>query len=515
MSATTARSRLRSTVLPAIVAVSIGLGALAVLFWPECQAAVRIWIASTAYGHCFLVIPMSLYLAWERRDALAGLTPRPTPLLALLAVPVSAVWLLAERVGIMEGRQLAVIGAVEVLFLAVLGWRLFRTMLAPLSFLIFLVPFGAFVTPWLQAITARIIAIGLRLTGIPNYITDFTIEIPEGTFYVAEACAGLRFLIAAVAFGVFYAFLNYRSPGRRVVFIAASVIVPIFANGLRALGIVVLGHIIGSAEAAAADHIIYGWVFFSIVMLLLVVAGMPLREAPAGVSARRLDRADARPPASALWVCCAVFVLAAAGPAVSGLLDRNMRPAELANLPALNVPAGCRIDDAPRAAEPSAPLSSAPLSTMAVQRLVCQDIAILVTAQAFPDRSKPDAITRERRRLTAELEADDAEVSTLPGTDASAGPWQMIRTFDPYRVTAVSTWIDGAPAQGGLRGRLQQARDSIMGGSHAPVLITASVALRGRIPAADQAQLQDALVRFVNAQPDLAARIAQASRVTP
>ena len=504
MSATTALSQLRSTFVPVAAASAIGLAALAVLFWPEGEAAVRVWMASTAYGHCFLVIPMSLYLAWDRREALAGLSAQPNPAFALLALPVSAVWLVAERLGIMEGRQLAVIAAVEVLFLALFGWRLFRALLAPLAFLVFLVPFGAFITPLLQTVTAKIVAIGLGLSGIPNFITDLTIEIPEGVFYVAEACAGLRFLIAAVAFGVFYALLNYRSPGRRAAFIAASIVVPIIANGLRALGIVVLGHILGSAEAAAADHIIYGWVFFSIVMLLLVVAGMPLREAPAGKSPGRAGVFDARPPGSALWVCCAVFVLAAAGPAFSALLDRQSGAPALAGLPQITLPAGCVGVASP---------AIAPART--AQQVNCDGVSVLIVTQAFPSRSKPDALIRERRRLTAEAEADDAEFSVLPGTAPSAGPWQMIRAFEPFRVSVVSAWVDGEPALGGLRGRVQQARNSLFGAAHAPLLMTASVMSNGRLSPSESIRVQDVLTRIVNAQPDLAARIEQGTRVMP
>src|SRR5581483_9036774 len=92
------------------------------------------------------------------------------------------------------------------------------------------------------------------------------------------ACAGLRFLIASIAFGTLYSCLIYRSFTRRALFMLASVIIPIIANGFRALGIVVLGHVLGSAQAAAADHILYGWLFFSIVILLLIMAGLPFRE---------------------------------------------------------------------------------------------------------------------------------------------------------------------------------------------------------------------------------------------
>ena len=136
----------------------------------------------------------------------------------------------------MEGRQLIAMGFVQALFLGVLGRRLCRAMAAPLLYLFFLVPFGAFLTPVLQTFTSHFIARGLDLLGIPNYSDANIIEIPEGTFYVAEACAGLRFLIASIAFGVLYALLIYRSPGRRIAFIAVSLVVPVIANGFRALG---------------------------------------------------------------------------------------------------------------------------------------------------------------------------------------------------------------------------------------------------------------------------------------
>ncbi len=259
-----------TAVKPAVPALAVGLLALGLMFHTEVVAAVGVWMSSTAYNHCFLVIPIVAYLIWDRRDVVMGAVPHPAPWVAIAALPIVAVWLVADRVGIMEGRQLAAMAIVELLFLAVLGWRLYYALLGPLLYLFFLVPFGAFITPVLQDITAAFTTRGLDLLGIPNYTDAYTIEIPEGSFYIAEACAGLRFLIAAIAFGCLYALLMYRSWQRRLVFILISMVVPVIANGFRALGIVVLGHLLGSAQAAATDHVLYGWIFFSIVILLLV-----------------------------------------------------------------------------------------------------------------------------------------------------------------------------------------------------------------------------------------------------
>ena len=147
-------AQIMSALRDARVGLAIGLAVLGLLFHTEVEAAVRTWYVSTAYNHCFMVIPIAAYLIWDRRPALLGLTAVPIPYVALLALPLSAVWLAAERLGIMEGRQLVFITMVEVLFLAMLGWRLWWAVLGPLLYLYFLVPFGEFLTPKLQDITA-------------------------------------------------------------------------------------------------------------------------------------------------------------------------------------------------------------------------------------------------------------------------------------------------------------------------------------------------------------------------
>jgi exosortase len=133
--------------------LAIGLVALGLLFHTEVVAAVTVWQDSTAYNHCFLVIPIVVYLIWDRRDTLRDESGRPYPLAILAGIPLAIVWLLAERLGIMEGRQLVAMSFAELLFIVVLGPRLWWRLAGPLLYLYFLVPFGAFLTPKLQDIT--------------------------------------------------------------------------------------------------------------------------------------------------------------------------------------------------------------------------------------------------------------------------------------------------------------------------------------------------------------------------
>jgi exosortase len=192
-------------------------------------------------------------------------------------------------------------------------------MAAPLAYLVFLVPFGAFLVPALQDFTAGFVGVGLDLLDIPHAVTATMIEIPEGRFTVEEACAGLRFLIAAIAFGALYACVIYTGPWRRAAFIAVCTVVPILANGLRALGIVLLGHLRGSAAAGAVDHIVYGWLFFTLVIGLLLLLGLPFRQAPAP-PVPRAARPAAAPRLAAAAATIIVLAAAATGPAVAAWL---------------------------------------------------------------------------------------------------------------------------------------------------------------------------------------------------
>jgi exosortase A len=484
-------------------ALFFGLIVLGLAFHEEVISAVSVWYDSTAYSHCFFIIPIAAYLAWDRRHALAGIPIEPLPAAALFTLPLGLAWLVAERLGIMEGRQLVAMTLLEVLFLTVLGWRMFRALAAPLLYLYFLVPFGAFATPKLQEFTANFIYMGLDFLQIPYFANGYLIEIPEGRFYVAEACAGLRFLIASIAFGTLYACLIYRSFPRRALFMVASIIIPIIANGFRALGIVVLGHLLGSAQAAATDHILYGWVFFSIVILLLILAGLPFRE-DTRVSVVAEPVAAPPPPAPRRLLIAGALaaLLATAGPAASAWLDRSAATAIALPAPVFNAASGCRS---------LSPATPATAPGVAVQQFVCAAGQLTVTVQAFPPRSNPARVITAERVATGEIgSGDEPVVSSLTVPGIQPATWRLVLASDPQRLTAAALWIDGKPAIGGLAGRIAMARNSLGGSAYAPMLV--SIGMRFPYPQVTEGDVQQAqrlIAAFLAAQPNFSDQITQ------
>ncbi len=478
-----------------LATLSVGLVVLGLLFHVEIVAAVEVWIDSTAYNHCFLVLPLVAYLLWDRRATLQGTAAKPFPLAALAGVPLVFAWLFAERVGIMEGRQLVAVSFAEIMFFTVLGPRLWWRIAGPLLYLYFLVPFGAFLTPLLQDITTVFVRHGLAIIGIPAFIDGYIIEIPEGTFLIAEACAGLRFLIAAIAFGCLYALVMYRSPIRRVLFITASVVVPVIANGFRALGIVALGHVLGSAQAAAADHVLYGWIFFSIVILLLIAIGLPFREdqQPYAVDPTPFLPGGEKPHGA--WFACAVLVvLAAIGPAAAAQLNRLASPEVAADFPMLVTSPVCIVQS-------PAAVDGVP-GRMRMQRVTCGETVFTLTVEVFSPRATANLFITEQRRLSGEQEAEDAESRPLPLPDAPAGAWRTVVTVDPVQAAATSLWVQGKPSQGGLRMRLRQAEYSLSGSRYSPVLavVTLDPATAAKL---GKARALRVVTAFVQAHPGL------------
>ena len=248
------------------------------IFSDTVSGMVRIWSNSDAFGHGFLIAPISAFLLWHGRDRLANISPRPCFWgLTMTAVALFA-WLLGRLAGFLVLENFAFVAVIQSLFLTLLGWRAARILAFPLFYLIVMVPFGEFLIPFLQDLTAILVVQGLRLVNIPVFLDGVMLIIPTGAFEVAEACAGLRFMIAVLALGLIFAHLAYDDWLRRGIFMMIAVCVTIVGNVLRAFGIVVLAYVTNHEVAVGADHLIYGWVFLSFLLIVLFMLGLKLRK---------------------------------------------------------------------------------------------------------------------------------------------------------------------------------------------------------------------------------------------
>ena len=319
--------------LPPATWALIALAMLAplALYFATAASIVSIWNSSETFAHGYVIAPISAWLVWRRRENFALYPPRPYwPALVPLAL-VGLAWLAGRIGGVQFVTQYAFVAMFPLIALAVLGKRLALSLTFPLLFLLFAVPFGdIFIAPLIE-FTANFTVGALQLTGIPVLRNGTRFEIPTGSWSVVTACSGVRYLISSVTIGCLYAYLSYRSLSRRLVFIALAVVVPIIANGLRAYMIVMIGHTSNMALATGVDHLVYGWVFFGIVMFLMFWVGSYWREDHLPAAPVSAPTGGAPAPLGAIVAAC--LALGALWPAFALYNDKanyNSAPVQLA-----------------------------------------------------------------------------------------------------------------------------------------------------------------------------------------
>lgn len=261
----------------ASLALVFSLVAAMVLYWPTIRAMVAQWNSNT-YSHGYLVLPASLYFIWKRRNQVSGVSPNTNIWAVAWLVPATIGWLMGNLTTTAVVEQCCVILILIGLVWGVLGTAVVRPLLFPLAFLLFAVPLGEGLIPWLQDFSAVFVVKLLALSRIPVLLEGRYITVPHGRWEVADICSGVRYLITSLAVGFLFAGVVYRSWARRIGFFAASAVIPIVANGVRIYGIIVLGELSGEREALRIDHKLAGLGFFSIIMLLLFLVGMRWRE---------------------------------------------------------------------------------------------------------------------------------------------------------------------------------------------------------------------------------------------
>ncbi|MGB7374489.1 exosortase A [Pontixanthobacter sp.] len=232
------------------------------------------WNVST-YNHILFVPFIVGWMVHARKDDLSQLVPQAWwPGLVALGGALF-LWLLGSLAGVNTVSQLGAVAALQSAVVLVLGPRIAAANLFPLAYMLFLVPFGDELVPALQMITAKLVIALTQWSAIPAIIDGVFIDTPAGLFEVAEACSGVKFLIAMVALGTLISYSCFSNWKRRIVFMGVATALPILANGVRAWGTIYIAQSQGIAFAEGFDHVVYGWVFFAVVVAALLAVFWP------------------------------------------------------------------------------------------------------------------------------------------------------------------------------------------------------------------------------------------------
>ena len=218
------RSRSRRAAIISALATS----ALAVVvFAPILYYMVLHWGQVPDYSHGYLIAPLSAYFIWERRKQLAR-TPIEPSWWGLIPLALGALALAIGRLGVelMSMRVAFVLTLIGIQVL-LLGIPIIRVLAFPLCFLFLMVPLpqslvNVIAFP-LQLIAADLAVNALHLFGMPVLREGNILHPARDPLFVAEACSGLRSLMALGTLGVLFAYFFRKSWLERIVLVASTI----------------------------------------------------------------------------------------------------------------------------------------------------------------------------------------------------------------------------------------------------------------------------------------------------
>jgi len=258
-----------ATVLAVVVAVLLAV--VVATFWNFLSAQVRYALRHPAdWGHTLVIPGIAAWFVWLRRGEILSEPFRPAWTgLPVLAFGVGAYILCTFGPGAFalhhNARGLAFGVSLFGLLLLLLGWRTMRFLWFPIAYV---VVFGQtisdrilnVVTFRLQDFSARGAEIVLNLVGIDtdrvgNVLTVFRDGVAH-PLNVAEACSGMRMLLAFLALGVAIAYTGLKRPWQRVALVLLGVPVAVVVNVFRVVTLGVLSLFDVQMAAGEFHHLV-------------------------------------------------------------------------------------------------------------------------------------------------------------------------------------------------------------------------------------------------------------------
>lgn len=229
------------------VKIAIIAALLCFVFHGEIRRIVRLWITDSSWSHGFLIPLFSLHFVNQRRDTILDMRPlRPNYLgLALMLLTLAVyVFNVMSPSGYAYFRPLSMIATLGAIVLFLGGRRLIAQTWLPIAFLIFAVPlprrlYVSLTMPMRQMAAGIATTLLNLMDGLEASCSGVVIDIVyhgrvmEPALNVAEACSGMRLLMAFLALGVAMAYLHDRPVWQRIILLASTIPIAVLSNIIR------------------------------------------------------------------------------------------------------------------------------------------------------------------------------------------------------------------------------------------------------------------------------------------
>ena len=277
MSAGAAALAARGRGAAAAWAQALTLAALAAYAYHATAATLwRTWTTNDNYSHGPLVPLVSLVLVWRRRAALAA-APRVPEARGLAWVAAAcAMQVTGVRADLFALQGWSLLPLLVGLTWTFLGRRHVRLLLFPILYLAFMLTFPPFVMNQLsyalKEVAVRLATAGAQALGVTLQRAGMTLYLVTGTLRIENPCGGLRSLVALLATGTLFAYVQPGGGWRRLAVLAAAPPIAILGNAARILLVIVAAHYRSVEWATGAFHDLTGYLLYAVALALLVGA---------------------------------------------------------------------------------------------------------------------------------------------------------------------------------------------------------------------------------------------------
>jgi len=269
--------REHSGVVIGSILATILLGLITTLYYEIFAGLLYDWDNDPNYSHGFIVPFMSAFFVYERWTRLREMPIQPSA----LGIPILTLGMAMLVIGSVGAelfvQRVSFIVMITGLTMLILGKRILFTLSLPIVFLLFMIPLPAIVVNTiafpLQIFAAQSASFCLFNLGIPVLREGNLIFLAGTTLEVAEACSGLRSLVALLALGTVYGYFSQRQMWKRWALVILSIPIAIVANALRVTGTGVLANYWGTEAAEGFYHTFEGWLVFVVAFILLLGCG--------------------------------------------------------------------------------------------------------------------------------------------------------------------------------------------------------------------------------------------------
>ena len=233
------------------------------------------WWNNEDFNYCYLIVPIVLYLIWEKRERLSEVPAKPSWMGILpFVLGLFFFWL-----GELGGELYSMYVASWLVFVGLcwmhLGWEKLKIIWFPLVFLIAMFPppnvINFPLTLKFKLLSSKIGVAIIQAYGLTAYREGNVIDLGFTQLQVVDACSGLRFLYPLIIMALLLAYFYRGSFWKRVILVISAVPITIITNSFRIAMTGILYKHFGAAAAEGFFHGFSGWFIFMFALAILLL----------------------------------------------------------------------------------------------------------------------------------------------------------------------------------------------------------------------------------------------------